>query len=173
MNTIKITAKDLDSNNYYKEDGIGHIGPDFEGNVEIAENLGTVRFRKGVYVTGYILAGAGSGIKAGSGITAGNGITAGWGITAGDGIEAGWGITAGNGIECKGELSFNYKLFAGTSPWTDSADKYVRCGKLVKGTIAYGDLEETGMEDDKVEIKVEGKTIMISRESAKALNLID
>ena len=149
MNTIKITAKDLDSNNYYKEDGIGHIGADFEGNVEIAENLGTVQFRKGVYVTGYILAGAGSGIRAGDG-----------------------GITAGDGIECKGELSYNYKLFAGTSPWADSADKYVRCGKLVKGTIAYGDLEETGMEDDKVEIKVEGKTIMISRESAKALGII-
>jgi hypothetical protein len=105
MKTIKITKADLDSENYYKEDGIGYSGPDEDASVEIEENLGWVRFKKGVYVTGSIVVKAGSsikagdGIEAGDGIKAGDGIEAGWGIKAGWGIEAGWGIKAGSSIK--------------------------------------------------------------------------
>ena len=78
MKTIKITKADLDENNYYKHaDGIGHSGPDEEANIEIEENLGYVKFKKGVYVTGQITAKAGSGIEAGEGIKAGCGIVTG------------------------------------------------------------------------------------------------
>ena len=118
MKTIKITKADLDENNYYKEDGIAWTGPDFDGSIEIEGGLGCVRFKKGIYVTGSILVKAGSGIEAGSGIV------------------------------CKLGLSFSYKLFAGTSVHTNSATKTVICGKLKKGTIAYGDLKETGMPGD-------------------------
>ena len=142
MKTIKITKADLDENNYYKEDGIAWTGPDFDGSIEIEGGLGCVRFKKGIYVTGSILVKAGSGIKAGWCIKAGEGIDAGYGI------DAGWGIKAGDGIVCNLGLSFSYKLFAGTSVHTNSATKTVICGKLKKGTIAYGDLKETGMPGD-------------------------
>lgn len=182
MNTIKITRSDLDEKNYYKEDGIAFTGPDFKGSVEIEGGLGVVRFRRGIYVTGKIAAAAGSGIRAGEGIRAGwgiragGGIEAGWciragsGIEAGEGIRAGGGIRAGEGIECKLTLAFEYKLFAGTACWTNNADKYVKCGKLEKGTIAYGDLEETGLPEEVPEemtmqevCKALGKTIKIKK----------
>ena len=80
MDTIKIQKKHLDKDNYYKEDGIG-IWDSYENtNVEIDENLGYVKFKKGVYVNGSIICKAGSGIKAGEGIKAGWGIEAGWSI---------------------------------------------------------------------------------------------
>jgi len=49
----------------------------------------------------------------------------------------------------------------------------IKCGKLESGEVCYGELIETGIEedDDKVEITCEGKTVKISRESAIALNL--
>jgi len=185
MKTIYITKADLNKDNYYKEDGIGFDGPDFDGSVEIAEGLGYVKFKKGVYVTGSIVAKAGSGIeagegieagsgikagegiqagygiKAGSGIKAGEGIQAGYGIKAGWGIEAGEGIKAGEGIVCELSLSFSYKLFAGTAPWTNSATKTVTCGKLLKGTIAYGDLIETGMPEEVKETDATSEAIAL------------
>lgn len=126
METIKITKADLNENNEYKKGNIGKWNEYENVNVEIDANLGWVKFT-GLYIKGYILAKAGSG------------------------IEAGWGIEAGSGIKCKLSLSFSYKLFAGTSPWTNSANKTVTCGKLLKGTVAYGDLIETGMpEEEKI-----------------------
>ena len=153
MNILKITKADLNKDNEYIGGAIGEYFNPADTHVEIAANLGYVNF-KGIYVKGYIKAEAGSGIKAGLGITAGEGIKAGlgikagWGITAGEGIKAGEGIEAGDDIFCKLHLSFSYKLFAGTSPWTNNANKTVTCGKLVKGTIAYGDLIETGLPDE-------------------------
>ena len=61
--------------------------------------------------------------------------------------SAGWGISAGEGISAKLELSASYNIFAGVSRWkkAEGDDKKITCGKLVKGTIAYGDLVETGI----------------------------
>ena len=97
METKVITEKDLVKNpdtGFYEY----NANFQFEGHVEIAENLGCVKFGSGLVVTGYIYAKAGTGIKAGMGIKAGTGIKAGMGIKAGWGIEAGKGIKAGVGI---------------------------------------------------------------------------
>ena len=69
MKNLIITKKDLDKDNYYKEDSI-----DFDGNIIIEEKLGYVRFKKSVKSNFNIIAEAGSGIKAGLGIKAGEGI---------------------------------------------------------------------------------------------------
>ena len=120
MRTIKITKADLDENNYYKQDGIACVGPGFYRNIEIDEDLGLVKFREGVYVTGSIIAKAGSGIKADLGIKAGTGIKAdlgikaGWGIEAGTGIEAGAGIEAGLGIDAGSGIKAGAGIKAGT-----------------------------------------------------------
>ena len=95
MKTHLITKDQLDSENKYI--GATDITA-FEGNIEIEVNLGYVVF-SALKAVGYILAKAGSGIKAGWGIEAGEGIKAGWGIEAGEGIKAGSGIKAGWGIE--------------------------------------------------------------------------
>ena len=147
MNILKITKADLNADNEYIGGAIGDYFNHADTHVEIEANLGWVKF-KAIYVKGYITAKAGSGIEAGWGIKAGSGIKAGWGIEAGSGIEAGWGIKAGWGINCKLSLSFGYKLFAGTATYTNTAIKTVTCGKLEKGTIAYGDLIETGMPEE-------------------------
>jgi len=79
METKVITEKDLVKNpdtGFYEY----NANFQFEGNVEIAENLGCVKFGYGLVVTGYIYAKAGTGIEAG------------WGIKAGEGIKAGTGI---------------------------------------------------------------------------------
>ena len=60
MKELKITKKDLDKNNYYKEDSI-----DFDGHVTIEENLGYVKVRKSIILSGFLEAKAGSGIEAG------------------------------------------------------------------------------------------------------------
>ena len=92
MEILKITKANIQDGKYIK----GAV--DFDGHVEIDENLGYVFFAS-LKATGYIYAKAGSGIEAGWGIKAGEGIEAGCGIKAGWGIEAGWGIKAGSGIE--------------------------------------------------------------------------
>ena len=70
METKVITEKDLVKNpdtGFYEY----NANFQFEGNVEIAENLGCVKFGYGLVVTGYIYAKAGTGIEAGTGIKAG------------------------------------------------------------------------------------------------------
>ena len=49
MKELKITKKDLDKNNYYKEDSI-----DFDGHVTIEENLGYVKVRKSIILSGFL-----------------------------------------------------------------------------------------------------------------------
>ena len=71
MKILKITKKDLDKNNFYKEDGIGIYSEPKNVSVEIDRNLGRVQFKEGVYVMGDIIIEAGSSIEAGSGIEAG------------------------------------------------------------------------------------------------------
>lgn len=71
MKTLRLTAKDFKyTENYWKE----YIGKedvsDYDGNIEIEAKLGYIRFNS-IKAKGYILAEAGSGIKAGFGIEAG------------------------------------------------------------------------------------------------------
>ena len=139
MKTLNITSKEVKETKYYYKEYIGEDVSDFEGNIEIEENLGCVRFSS-IKANGYIWAKEGSEIEAGEGIEAGSE------IKAGRGIKAGWGIT------CKKELTFRYKLFAGTCLWktlTD-AEKTITCGKLnpIDGAkVEYGIVKEIGIED--------------------------
>jgi UDP-3-O-[3-hydroxymyristoyl] glucosamine N-acyltransferase len=112
---------------------------------------------------------AGGSIEAGWSIKAGEFIKAGWSIKAGGSIEAGefikagwsikagesYGIIAGLSITCKGKLSFGLKAFAGICNWREitDEDKTITCGELESGTIEYGILKETGIEesDDKTQ----------------------
>ena len=67
MNIIKISKADLNKDNFYKEDSIGTYDKYEDVQVEIDEDLGWVKFKKGIYVNFSIIAKAGSGIKAGWG----------------------------------------------------------------------------------------------------------
>ncbi len=121
MNTLKLTKKDFDAQGKY----IGKTDvSDYQGNIEIDENLGWVSFVKLVAI-GYIYAEAGSGIKAGEGIKAGWGIEAGWGIKAGSGIEAGWGIEAGSGIKAGWGIKAGEGIKAG---WGIKAELGIKAG---------------------------------------------
>ena len=115
MNTHIITKDQIDAEGYYTGASAA-----FDGHLEIAANLGTVRFKLSVSAKGSIIATAGSGIEAG------------WGIKAGSGIEAGW------GIEVK------LRVFAGLCIWRipTEEEQTVTCKKFT-GTLAYGKLVET------------------------------
>ena len=173
MKTHIITKDQLDKDNYY----IGSVDLSyFDGHLESEKNLGYVKFKRGLAVTGYIVFRPGSGIEAGWGIKAGlsiesgMGIEAGWGIKSGMGIksglsiESGEGIEAGEGIECKGVLSFAKRLFAGTSVYQDTTAeiKTVICGKIKGGVVCYGDVTETGVPQEK------SPTVVISEGDNKA-----
>ena len=121
MNTHIITKDQLDAKNYYTG-----ASADFDGHLEIAPDLGIVLFKLSLSAKGSIIAMAGSGIEAGSGIKAG------WGIEAGLGIKAGW------GIETK------FRVFAGMCIWRlpTNAEQTVTCNKFT-GTLAFGKLIET------------------------------
>ena len=136
------------------------------GDIKTTENL-EIDLDMTLFVTGSIEAGeyikAGGYIEAGRSIEAGEYIEAGWYIEAGEfikageSIKAGWsyGIIAGLSITCKGILSFGLKAFAGICNWREISDedKTITCGKLESGTIEYGILRETGVEesDDKTQ----------------------
>ena len=73
MQTLTITAADLDQDGFY----IGKTDvTDFDGHIEIAADLGLVRFRAALRTAGRIRSLSGSGIEAGSGIKAGLSISA-------------------------------------------------------------------------------------------------
>ena len=133
MNTLIITKDDIDSDGFYKTHSL-----DFDGDIEITENLGVVKFKGFIRARLSINAKAGSGIKAGRGIEAGWGITAGRGIKAGCGIKAGWGITAGLSIHAK-YISCGLRIFAGTSIYKLPSDSEMMIfGEIRKGVIAHG-----------------------------------
>ena len=117
MEILKITKADIQDGKYIK----GAV--DFDGHVEIDENLGYVFFAS-LKATGYIYAKAGSGIEAGCG------------------IEAGEGIEAGNTINVK------LRIFAGLIIWRkpEPSEMGIRCKRLESGEICYGTLIETGSE---------------------------
>ena len=157
MDTLKLTKNDFKETKYYYKEYCGKTDvSNYEGNIEIEEGLGYVKFNGWLRATGYILAKAGSGIKAGEG------------IEAGEGIKAGEGITSGLYISCKLSLNIGLRIFAGVCWWRNINDveKTITCGKLEKGKVEYGILKETGLPEQKevslkgkeVEVKLDGKT---------------
>ncbi len=91
--TLTVTPADLIDGFYREHNMISN------GDIQIEPHLGQVLVRGSIRAVGSIVAGSGTGIKAGSGIGAGGGIKAGCGINAGEGIKADWGIAAGKGID--------------------------------------------------------------------------
>ena len=150
MQTLRLTKQDFDAQGKY----IGKTDvSDYQGHIEIDAGLGRVSF-KGIRVSGYLWAKAGTGIKAdteikaGTEIEAGEGIEAGKGIEAGEGIKAGTGIQAGLSITCKKVLKFSTRLFAGTCYWRqleDDSEKTITCGRLEGDKVCYGIVKEIGM----------------------------
>ena len=116
--TLYITAADLDENNVYV--GTADV-TDWIGSIEIAANLGWVRFSGGLRASFSIRAMPGSGID------------------AGEGIEAVWGIKAGLGIEAKW-ISSGLRIFAGLCNWRlPTAEEMQIRAELRSGTIAFGE----------------------------------
>jgi len=150
--TIHITKKDLDKDNYYKEDGIGTYSEPFDAEIISDENLGYIRFKEGVYVTGGIT------IKAGSGIEAGWGIEAGYGIKVGDCIEAGDGIVSlYSYIKAKLSIDFSTTISAGIFSTSGAKDIEAR---EINGKVIYGNV--ILLKDTEKTITIDGKDIKIS-----------
>ena len=117
MKTLVITQDLLNANGEY-------IGADevsqFDGHIEIAADLGVVKFSAGLRATGRIRSGAGSGIK------------------AGEGIEAGGGIKAGLSINSK-TVAAGLRIFAGLYMWRIPEPQEMEIkAELRGGTIAHG-----------------------------------
>ena len=137
--TLRITRADIDADGFYIGETDVSEKP-FPGHIEIASNLGTVRFRFSVQASGRIVALAGSGIvadwniSAGSNIiadrdvTAGEGITAGSNIIAGDGIKAGRNISAGGGIKAGSGIKAGDGIEAG---WDIKAGEGITAGSCI------------------------------------------
>ncbi len=132
MKTIKLTAKDFKDGEYTGKHDLSNI----DGNLEFAADIGVISL-KSINVTGYILSNAGTYIK------------------------AGWGIVSFLSISCKLELSAKLRIFAGVCNWRKISqdDEKIICGKLVSGEVAFGTLEETGI-DAPVDT-CDGKTVEI------------
>jgi hypothetical protein len=160
MKTIIINTPE-ELNKYI--DGFGYK---IDGNLEVNCNLNIVNrllvngylfieAGKSISVNGYISANgfisAGGSIRAGGYIEAGRDIKAGGSIKAGEYIKAGdnYGISSGLSIICKSSLSFGLNAYAGICTWQNitNKDKTITCGKLIKGTVAYGILKETGLKE--------------------------
>jgi len=126
MKTLTITKADLDeTGSYVGQEDVS----DFDGHIEIAADLGRVKFSTSVRALGRIRAHIGSGIEAGNGIEAGWGIEAGNGIEAGDGIKAGWGIEAGDGIKAGDGIEAGNGIEAG---WGIEAGNGIEAGWGIK-----------------------------------------
>ena len=160
MKTIIINTPE-ELNKYI--DGFGYK---INGNLEVNCNLNIVNrllvngylfieAGKSISANGYISANgfisAGGSIRAGGYIEAGRDIKAGGSIKAGEYIKAGdnYGISSGLSIICKSSLSFGLNAYAGICTWQNitNKDKTITCGKLIKGTVAYGILKETGLKE--------------------------
>ena len=115
--TLTITREDIDDAGNYI--GASDVSA-WQGRIEIAADLGWVRFAGDVRATQSIIAMKGSGIE------------------AGECIEAGWGIKAGLGIKAKW-LSVRLRIFAGVCIWRlpQPGEMEIRA-ELRSGTIAFG-----------------------------------
>ena len=156
MRKITITKKDLDKDNYYKEDGIGTYSEYENVSVEIESNLGWVRFKNGIYVKGSVTALAGSGIEAG------------WGIKAGWGIEAGSGITSLHSyIKSKLAITFNAKCTLSAGIFSISGEQEIEAQEIEGGKVIYGKvkflpkeekIKTPSLKGKEVEVKLDGVT---------------
>ena len=130
MKTLKLTAEHFDQDGNY----IGAVDvSDYDGHIEIAADLGYVKFNS-IAVKGWLLAKAGTGIE------------------------------AGTGIKCQLVLSFTKRLFAGVSVFRSKADeiKHIECGKLAGGgVVCYGDVTETGLQQEAT-APLSGKTVSVT-----------
>ena len=128
---MEITRKDLDENNFFKDDRI-----ETDEKIIFKEGLGVVRVRKSIITTKYILAGVGTGIEAGESIKAGWGIKASESVEAGEGIEAGESIKAGTGIEAGWRIKAGERIEASMGIITffnNITAKYISCSRIVAG----------------------------------------
>ena len=141
----------LEKSDFKKKDGnywSDYIGKEIEVgadvSIEIDASLGWVRFDR-LNVKGYILAKAGTGIK------------------------------AGEGIICKLSLKFAYRLFAGTATWRDmeNESKDIVCGKLEGGTVCYGTVKELGLPNKKNETSLKGKKVSVEIDGTKYSATLD
>jgi uncharacterized protein (DUF2147 family) len=149
METIKITKKDLDENNFYKYDGIGEPYNYEDANVEIEENLGCVKFRDGIYVSGSIVAKNNSGIEASGNIKAGESIEAGEGI-----VSLYGGIKAGSRIKVNKKCGIIAGIFSLTG------EKDVEAQEII-GKVVYGNVKLLKSENDEKTNNLSGKVIKI------------
>ena len=135
MDTIILTEKDFKNDVYCGKQDLTNI----QGNLRI-DKAGYCRFETYIYARG--------GISARGGIFA-----------KGGKLEALYGITAGLKIYAKTTIEAGMRIFAGTAPWSWVGDEHkeIKCGKLLKGTIAYGTLIETGLP----EINLSGKVVEV------------
>ena len=113
VETLKITAADLDEDGFY----IGQAdATNFAGHIEIAADLGWVRFKAALRAAGYIRALAGSGIEAGLGISAGLSISATF-------------------------VSTPTRIFAGLCLWRfPTAEETQIRAEIRSGTVAFGEV---------------------------------
>ena len=159
MDTIILREKDFIDGVYCGKEDLTNI----KGNLKI-EKTGWCRFETYIFAKGYISAEgyisakgnifAEGDIFAKGNISAQGGISAQGYISAEGGIlKATYGITAGLKIYAKTTIECGMRIFAGTSPWNwvTKEHREIKCGKLLSGKVAYGDLIETGLpEDDEV-----------------------
>ena len=123
MNTLHITGKHI-VNGWY----IGPDVSDYDGNIEIAANIGTVVFGSGIATKGHLHAATGLGIEAGMG------------------IKPGLGIEAGTSIRCKW-LFVALRIFAGTTGYRlPTAAEQEIVGEIRGGTVAFGTVVKRGIE---------------------------
>lgn len=172
MAGLKIKASDLNASNYY----IGAVdfstpANTYDGDIEIAEDLGIVKFHGGIYCTQSLVA------LENSGIYVEGAISAGWGISSEMSLEVGDGITVGCGLIAKGRLwlSFNtppggipasvtvlgaYTVLALPEEGEDESDKKIKSKDLVTRTTDFGDFFETGVSNEE-KITLVGKQVKI------------
>lgn len=111
MNTLTITKAMLDADNTY----VGETDvTEYDGHIEIAADLGCVRFTSGLSAAGSLRALAGSG------------------------IEAGWGIKADFSIIAK-FVTTKQRIFVGLCLWREpKPDEMELRAELRSGTLAFG-----------------------------------
>ena len=150
MKTLKLTAEHFDSNGNY----IGTVDVStHDGDIEIAANLGWTKF-KSIWVSGCLIALAGSSIEAGGSIEAGES------IEAGGSIEAGLGIEAGLSITCTSMLFSKLRIFAGVCLWKLPSDdeNTIRCGKVEAHSVHCKTIIETGLPEDQTDACIDKLT---------------
>ena len=108
MEILRLTAQDFKDGKYSK----GEL--EFEGHIEISSDLGWLTFTR-LKASGYIFAGRGTSIK------------------------------AGTSIEAKSTINVSLRIFAGliSHRLPTTSEQIISCSRLESGIVAYGTLIET------------------------------